>query len=116
MLEAKKDLLPDSRAKVTRGRIFTANGAWIPVFCANCGKEGGSCPEENMTFMFYLCPSCFESKGAITNTMAMPDEVFWARVRDEQLEAHGRILNEHELAREVSDGTSALAKLILGGH
>ena len=75
------NILPDSRAKTTRGRIFVGSQAWVPVFCANCGKEGGSCPEENMTFMFYLCPSCFESKGAITNTMVMPDEVFWRKVR-----------------------------------
>lgn len=110
------NILPDSRAKVARARIFVGSQAWVPVFCANCGKEGGSCPEENMTFMFYLCPSCFESKGAITNTMVMPDEVFWRKVRDEQLEAHGRILNEQELVTIVAEDASPLATLIKSGH
>lgn len=106
------NILPDSRARETKGRIFTANGTWIPIFCANCGKEGGSCPEENMTFMFYLCPSCFESKGHITSTMVMPDEVFWSKVRDAQIEEHGRVLTEQELLSVVQEGASPLARLL----
>ena len=74
------NILPDSRAKETKGRIFTPSGAWVPVFCANCGADGGLCPEENMTFMFYLCRKCSETYGAITGTMMMPDEIGRAHV------------------------------------
>ena len=66
------ELLPDSRAKNVTGRVFTMNGTWVPVFCANCGKDGGLCPEENMTFLFYLCVTCNETYGAIAGTMVMP--------------------------------------------
>ncbi len=106
------DLLPDSRAKNTRGRVFTNGGTWIPVFCANCGIEGGMCPEENMTFLFYQCVPCSERLGAITGTMSMPDEVFFERLKQEQIEAHGRYLSEIELAFVVQEDASPLATLI----
>lgn len=107
------DLLPDCRSREVRGRIFRGGQAWVPVFCGNCGAEGGSCPEENMTFMFYLCPKCAETYGSIAGTMMMPDEVFFEKLRQEQLEAHGRFLNEQELIQVVQEDASPLATLIL---
>lgn len=107
------NVLPDSRAKETRDRVFINGAAWIPVFCANCGKEGGRCPEENMTFMFYLCNGCFERYGHITHTYIMPDEVFYQKLRDEQLEKYGRFLTPAEIAAELENpksGISLLAK------
>ncbi len=106
------DLLPDSRAREIRGRVFTPMGAFVPVFCANCGAEGGLCPEENMTFMFYLCNKCAETHGPVAGTMMMPDEVFWQKLKNEQLERHGRYLTEQELAAVVEAGASPLATLI----
>src|SRR5258706_1583786 len=103
------DILPDSRARETKGRIFTPNGTWVPVFCANCGKDGGSCPEENMTFLFYICPKCFETYGKITGTMVMPDEIFYERLRQEQIPSPGRYLTEHELLQVVQEEASAIA-------
>ena len=79
-----KEVLPDSRAKVTRGAIRGPNCSWIPIFCANCGTPGGLVPEENMTFAFWLCNPCWEKHGAIAATYVMPDEVFWAEVAEEQ--------------------------------
>lgn len=110
------ELLPDSRAKNTTGRIFTAAGVWVPVFCANCGVHGGSCPEENMTFLFYICPKCAETYGAITGTMMMPDEVFYEKLKQEQLESHGRFLSEQELIQVVQEDSTPLAQLIKEGH
>jgi len=110
-----KDVLPDCRAKVTKGRVFTPGGAWVPVFCANCGADGGMCPEENMTFMFYLCRACAETYGAIAGTMMMPDEVFFEKVKQEQLAAHGRYLTQQELEVVVDEGTTPLAKLLKTG-
>jgi hypothetical protein len=109
------DILPDSRARETRGRIFTPMGPWIPVFCASCGVPGGSCPEENMTFMFYLCPKCAETYGDIAGTMMMPDEVFFQKLKDEQAASYGRFLTIEELVAIVEEGTSPLAKLIKEG-
>jgi len=110
------DILPDSRAKETKGRIFTPGGAWVPFFCANCGKECGSCPEENMTFLFYLCPKCFETHGQITATMVVPDKVFFDRIKHEQMDKHGRLLSQAELLQVVQEDASPLATLIKEGN
>ena len=110
------ELLPDCRAKVTRGRVFTAGGAWVPVFCANCGVDGGLCPEDNMTFLFYLCAKCAETHGHVAGTMLMPDEVFFEQVKQEQIEAYGHYLTQEELTRVVEAGASPLATLLKSGQ
>lgn len=110
------DILPDSRAKETKNRLFTASGVWVPVFCANCGADGGRCPEENMTFIFYMCQKCADTYGPITGHMMMPDEVFFEKIRDEQMEAHGRFLSEQELVMCVLEDASPLATLLKSGH
>ena len=110
------DLLPDSRAKDTKGRIFTTNGAWVPVFCANCGVNGGSCPEEGTTFLFYLCQKCADTHGAIASTLLMPDELFFEKLKQEQMASYGRYLSEVELATVVEADASPLATLVKSGH
>lgn len=111
------NILPDSRltkpgAGINRG----AAGTWQPIFCAQCGCEGGMVPEENMTFAFWLCNPCFASHGHITTTYVMPDEVFWARLVDEQREKYGRILTVDELQVIVDANSSPLATLIKEGR
>lgn len=106
------DILPDSRARETKGRIFTPGGTWIPVFCANCGRNGGMCPEENMTFLFYQCPPCSDKYGDLTGTMKMPDEVFFEQMKNEQMESYGRQVTEQELVSIVQEDASPLATLI----
>lgn len=111
----KRDVLPDSRLKTIhtpKGMVSSPFGTWIPVFCANCGADGGFCPEENMTFMFYLCNKCWEKYGAIAATLAIPDEVFWEKVRQEQMEKYGRLLTEEELLKVSWADASPLAKLL----
>jgi hypothetical protein len=107
-------VLPDSRAKVVRNRIFRHGISWVPVFCAHCGKESGSCPEDNMTFMFYLCNSCFETHGHITNTWVMPDDEFNRKVAAEQMESYGRLLEGREIRKVVEDNSTPLARLLTG--
>ncbi len=109
------NILPDSRAKNSR-LILDGAGAWVHVFCAHCGKEGGRCPEENMTFIFYQCTPCHERYGAITGTMVMPDEVFYQKLADEQIESFGRFLTEAELAKVVEEDALPLATLIKSGQ
>jgi hypothetical protein len=106
------EILPDCRAKEAKGRVFVCGVSWIPVFCANCGADGGLCPEENMTFMFYLCNKCAETHGQIAGTMLMPDEVFFEKLRQEQIETYGRYLTQDELARIADADDTPLARLL----
>jgi hypothetical protein len=106
-----QDVLPDSRAKDTKARIFTPTGTWIPVFCANCGVHGGSCPEES-TFLFYLCNACFKTYGEIAGTMAVPDKEFYDKIVQEQDETYGRQLSHNELLQVVQEDSTRLATLL----
>jgi hypothetical protein len=115
----KANILPDSRMKTIhtpRGMVQGPGGMWLPVFCANCGADGGLCPEENMTFMFYLCNKCSETHGQIAGVMMMPDEVFYEKLKQEQLASHGRYLTPLEVAAVVEADASPLAKLIKSGR
>jgi len=113
-MSALPDLLPDSRARETKGRIFRGSQAWVPVFCANCSRGPyGYCPEENMTFLFYQCEACARTYGQLAGTMLMPDEVFFQKLKDQQFEQCGRHLTEGELAAYVeANPSSSLATLI----
>ena len=106
------ELLPDCRARETKNRIYSPIGNWVPVFCANCGRDGGSCPEENMTFMFYLCGKCAETYGQIAGTMMMPDEIFFEKLKQEQMESYGHYLTQSEFAAVVAADSSPLANLL----
>lgn len=109
---AVPDILPDSRSNRTIGIKHSIGGVWwIPIYCANCGADGGYVPEENMTFAFYLCNLCADKWGNIANTYSEPDEVFFARVRDAQLEKYGQLLGPEELLKALDDAGSPLAKL-----
>jgi hypothetical protein len=85
---------------------------WVPVFCANCGSEGGMCPEENMTFLFYQCYKCAETYGIIAGTMQVPDQVFYDKLKEEQLASYGHYLSEQELVSVVQEDASPLATLL----
>jgi hypothetical protein len=110
------DILPDSRLKDGKGAtampfrgINRLN--WVPIFCANCGAPGGWVPEESTTFAFYLCNPCAEKWSPLAGTMAMPDEVFWQKVKDAQIEKYGRELTAAELEAALGEKNSILAKL-----
>jgi len=113
------NILPDSRLKTPhtpKGMIHGPGGTWIPIFCANCGAQGGHCPEENMNFLFYLCNKCAETHGAIAGLMLMPDEVFFEKVKQEQMATYGRYLSEQELRAVVEADASPLATLLKQGR
>jgi hypothetical protein len=114
-----ENILPDSRLAT----VFTAKNArpgplgfMVPIYCGSCGVEGGQVPEENMTFAYWLCKSCFAKYGEVVNTYVMPDEVFWRKLNEEQLEAHGRLLTGPELLDIVAADSSPLATLIKEGR
>lgn len=108
--------LPDSRARVARNvvSILTPFGRLnhVPCYCANCGKQGPWVTEEHCTFAFYLCDPCASKFGQIDGMYMVPDEAFFAKVREAQLEKYGRELNEMELIHELEDPETALSKLV----
>ena len=115
------NILPDSRLVQPTGVVRGSAGPvpstnWQPIYCANCGAEGGMVPAENMTFCFWLCRKCEVTCVEIAGTMSMPDEVFWEKLKHEQLEAHGRFLTEQELIQVVEADASPLSTLIKEGR
>ncbi len=104
-------ILPDSRAKSGTGWTPTVMGGYVPIYCGNCGVPGGMVPEENMTFAFWLCKPCFATHGEITNTMVMPDEVFFEEVKQAQLERYGHNLNAEETVAALADPESLESRL-----
>lgn len=108
-------ILPDSRTRTIHTPSNSVNmGAaafWQPIFCASCGVKGGLVPEENMNFAFWLCTECYKTYGHITTMYAMPDEVFFKRVVDEQMAKYGRVLTEQETVLSLADPESLESKL-----
>lgn len=106
------DILPDSRARVTRGVVCSAeHGNLIPIFCANCGKKWGMVPEEHITFAFALCDKCEEAHGAPAHLYAEPDSVFWERVANAQAEKEIDMSNPLVVAKQLEDPSSIFSKL-----
>ena len=106
------DVLPSCIAR-ERKTVVRAGQTWIPLFCANCGADGGLVLEQDLgdNFAFYLCDPCAEKWGPIAGMTMVPDEVFWAKVRDAQMEEYGRILTPEEQGEQLKDGDSLLSKL-----
>jgi len=109
------EVLPDSRPRERHRAVFMQGMFWIPIFCANCGADGGLVPEENCTFAFYLCTKCCEFWGGLAGTYAVPGEVFWAKVREAQMEKYQRLLSPLEEAEALKDEHHMLSKLIREG-
>jgi hypothetical protein len=103
------DILPDSRARETRGSIRSPLGNLIPVHCANCGKPWGKVNETDLTFAFALCDKCAETYGDDAHFYKEPDAVFWARC--EEATAEAGISTPEEIAREIERGSNPIATL-----
>ncbi len=84
---------------------------WVPIYCANCGADGGFVPEENCNFAFYLCNACAEKWSPLEGTYLVPDNVFWQRLKEEQISRYGRELSETELVELLKDENNSLSKL-----
>ena len=115
---SKPDILPDSRAREMRGQQWDEQFGWmVPIFCASCGKPGGYVPEQNMDFVSYLCDDpCAKLYGEDAAVTLIPDEVYWRKIEEEQLERYGRVLSLPELQAVVDENASPLARLILKGR
>jgi len=105
------NVLPDSRTRRLQKTLQGRGLNWEPIFCANCGADGGLVPTENMSFAFYLCDPCAERLGPITNTYMVPDAVFWKKVKEAQLEKYGREITADEMVAALKDENNPIAKL-----
>jgi hypothetical protein len=116
--------LPDSRARQAKKvtRIGTPYGKLnhVPVYCANCGALCLWVTEENCTFMFYLCEgpetkNCAAKWAELAGTLAVPDEIFFEKVKQAQIEEFGRVLSAPEILEVVKDENHILSKLAKDG-
>ncbi len=106
------DILPSSVARETK-RVVVQNGLpWVPIFCANCGRDGGMVPEPSKDFAFYLCDPCGEKWSPMIGTMVVPQERFWETARQEQLERLGREMTDIEVAEAMRDPNHWLWPLV----
>jgi hypothetical protein len=116
-----RELLPNCIATRSERTIVWANGMkWIPIFCANCGKDGGQVLEGDWervkNFAFYLCDPCAEKWSPLANMAISPDEAFWRKVRTAQIEEFGRELTPEEIVEALKDGEHILSKLARDRH
>lgn len=110
----RASILPSSVPKNPRRTILRGGIPWTALYCANCGKSGGYVPEASIGegFQFYLCESpCGEKWSPLVGTMLIPDEVFWEKVKQVQIEEYGRALTAEETAEILKDENSVLSKL-----
>lgn len=108
------ELLPSSVPKVIRGVRFKDGIAMVPIYCANCGSDGGFVPEAAVLckqFAFYLCEPCAEKWSPLVDTLCVPDEVVWELAKQEQLEREGRELTPAEIVEALKDEGHYLSKI-----
>jgi hypothetical protein len=95
------DILPNSVPRAHKV-VFRGGVPWVAIACANCGADGGLVPEAACDFAFYLCDPCSKKWSPLAGTLDIPDEVFWQKVKEEQLDKFGRELSAREtLQREA---------------
>lgn len=116
-----KDILPNCIAQRSEKVVVWANGQkWLPLFCANCGKDGGPVLESDWdrakNFAFYLCEPCAEKWSPLVDYAMSPDEAFWTKVHDAQMEAFGRDLTAEEIVEALKDDNHVLTKLCKDRH
>ena len=112
------DVLPNSLTKQPKvDATMSVNGMeWLFLYCASCGKDGGRVLKTDVPnreeFAFYLCEACNNKYGELAGTTAIPDELFFAKVREAQLEREGRELRTHEIVEALQDSGHYLSQLI----
>lgn len=110
-MKDKPDILPNSVPHERKNIVFRGGVPWVPIFCANCGVDGGWIPEEACDFASYLCDPCAIKWGPSSTEYLMPDEVFWEKVKQAQLEKYGRELSAEEVMEQLKISDSMISKL-----
>jgi hypothetical protein len=120
-LPTKTEILPNCIAQRSEKTVVWANGMkWIPIFCANCGCDGGQVLETDWervnNWAFYLCEACAEKWSPLVDHALAPDELFWKKVREAQIEAFGRELTDIEIIEALKDDSHVLSTLAKDRH
>lgn len=118
------ELCPSSRLSDDKGVILQPGGIrWVPLFCANCHCKSSMYVIESdwdtvKNFASYLCDenapchhNCAAKWSPLLDVGMTPDEVFWQKVKDAQLEAFGRELQPEEIVEALKDENHILSKL-----
>jgi len=110
------NVVPSSVAREIKGDVMRNGVKWIPIFCANCGCDGGYVPEPSKDFAFFLCDvnqnACAEKWSPMVDLMVVPQEKFWEVARQEQLERLGREMTVDEVANALKDPNHWLHSLL----
>lgn len=112
------DLLPDSRARESKGEWWNNElKCWMEVvYCGNCGTPWGAVTKGSTTFFFILCDKCVVAHGPPAGMMEIPNEEFFRVMQAVQMEEYGRYLTPEELHVVAEANTSPLARLIKEGR
>jgi hypothetical protein len=111
-------LLPNSitRQQKVDWSISSPGNEWVYLYCASCGDDGGRVRKADIPnveeFAFRLCDPCAEKYGKIDGTFFVPDEVFFAKVKEASIERMGRELVQDEVFKLLDDPNSFLSKLV----
>ena len=119
---ANENILPSSLMKNPTGVVrhkfsigaFEFSKNFAPLYCGCCGKDSGTfvqLDDLGPNFAFYQCQACLDKYGSIDGTYAIPDEVFWQRVKEAQLEKYGRELTPAEITEALKDEHHPLSLL-----
>ena len=109
-------ILPSSVARDIKGDVYRNGVKWIPIYCANCGCDGGYVPEPSKDFAFFLCDenqkNCAAAWSPLVDHMIVPQEKFWEVARQEQLERLGREMTPVEVCDAIRDPNHWLHSLL----
>jgi len=104
-------VLPDCRTKQSKTFRGPDNQEYEQAYCANCHKAGPIVLAENCNWMFWLCNVCETKWAPVAGTYAQPDEEFFKRVAEAQLEKKARSMTAMELLKELEDPNSTFSKI-----
>lgn len=113
---ASADVLPNC---ITRRALSEARDLLdrVPVFCASCGCDSGYRVSGGIGHAFFLCEdrpgqkNCWAKWQHLVGMRPVPDEVFFERVKQAQLERDGRELGGHEVLEALTNSDHYLSKL-----
>jgi hypothetical protein len=77
------DILPDSRCKAATNVVKIDGVNHVPIFCMNCGIEGGLVTERGVFFVGWQCDACQEKYPLPPGTHALPDDEHNRKVAEE---------------------------------
>ena len=109
-------ILADSRVRYGAVKRYENGVAIVDYYCCSCGAVQGEAPEAAIQkSLFVLCGSategCMAKYGHQAFLSALPDEVYFAKFAEAQLEEVGHYVGPAELDRILDDVNHPLAKL-----